>query len=131
MPRACAKNEIEGLGSCIDRDNVKKNFVVNSFDSCDIFPGRKPYYVLEWRGDGKRNGGWMKNHDFFLIHTATSFKSGTFCALASGDCERTRERERGRGRARWQREREQRQKKLERRFPAPPRKFLIKASREF
>ena len=45
MPLA-QKDESDGG---IDRDNVGKNFVVDSFDSRDVCRGRKSYYVLKWR----------------------------------------------------------------------------------
>ena len=50
--------------------------------------------------------------------------SRSFCALASGDCERTTEKE-GSGMAERTGEGDDAAKKLERRFPLPPRKFLI------
>ena len=46
MPLA-QKDESDGG---IDRDNVGKNFVVDSFDSRDVCRGRKSHYVLKWRG---------------------------------------------------------------------------------
>ena len=135
---AAARRKTRKAGSP-DRDNVRKNFVVNStramFSRAKILLcaeverqgcGRYYWKCLRWytlvpktrqkiqlliskvhvysqkylspnpvRNEAGRReigtGGWVKNHDFFLIHT-TSFKSETFCALASGDCERTSER---------------------------------------